>query len=321
MLMQVTFWGARGSSPVVMNHGSVVKLLEDLVGKAKAQGIASLDDFASAAKGGKLGEPLVYGGHTPCTEVTHGNQAFFIDMGTGLRETVAKYFGKRKEFTFFLTHLHWDHLQGLNFFLPVFTPGVKITIYHVHKSAPEYTRLMFNGVNFPVKWEQLGAKIEFKEVKLYEKLQFGDVTVSPFALDHPGGSFGYRFEAGGRSCVIGFDGEYTRVSQEELGKDLPYYQNLDMLVFDAQYELEELLNKHDWGHSSAPIGIDLALREGIKTLVLVHHDPWASDERLNASIVNAKKYVKANLKWHDNWKHQPDGPRVLSAYDGLTVDV
>ncbi len=319
--MQLTFWGARGSSPVVMNHQGVLAFLETLGAKAKAKGLASIDQLVAAAKAGDLGVPLVYGGHTPCTEVSEGAQSMFIDMGTGLREAGTKYMSTRKEWTIFLTHMHWDHLQGLPFFIPIFIPGNKITIYHVHKNAPEFVRIMFNGVNFPVKWDQLGATIEFKELKLYEPVQQGVVSVTPFALDHPGGSFGYRFEAGGRSAVVGFDGEYTRISKEELGKDLPFYQNLDLLVFDAQYELEELLNKHDWGHSSSTIGIDLALRETIKKLVLIHHDPWASDERLHASINNARKYVKANLKWYENWKDQPNGPEVVSAYDGLTLTV
>ncbi len=319
--MQLTFWGARGSSPVVVNHDKALEILAQLVGKAKAKGLTTYDQLLAAARAGEFGMPLLYGGHTPCTEVTHGAQSFFIDMGTGLREAGTKYLGKRKEFTVFLTHMHWDHLQGLPFFIPIFIPGNKITIYHVHKSAPEHVKIMFNGVNFPVRWDQLGATVEFKEVKLYQPLPFGDTTVTPFALDHPGGSFGYRFEAAGRSAVIGFDGEYTRISREELGKDLPYYQNLDLLVFDAQYELEELLNKHDWGHSSSTIGIDLALREGIKNLVLIHHDPWASDERLHASIANARKYVKMNLKWYENWKDQPEGPKLFSAYDGLTLAV
>jgi phosphoribosyl 1,2-cyclic phosphodiesterase len=319
--MRVTFWGARGSSPVVMDHAKSLALLDALVAKARAKGLTSYDELLAAAHGGALGEPLVFGGHTPCTEVVSGEQSFFVDMGTGLREAGTRYLGKRTSYDVFLTHMHWDHLQGLPFFVPVFIPGQKLTIHHVHKTAPEYVRIMFNGVNFPVKWEQLGATIEFKQLTLYEPTKIGGVSVTPFALDHPGGSFGYRFEAGGKAAVIGFDGEYTRVSREDLGKDLPFYQNLDMLVFDAQYELEELLNKHDWGHSSAPIGIDLALREGIKKLVLVHHDPWATDERLRASLANARKYAKANLRWHDNWKGQPDGPEIVSAYDGLTLDV
>jgi phosphoribosyl 1,2-cyclic phosphodiesterase len=319
--MQITFWGSRGSSPAVLDHGRLVELLESLTGKAKGLGVKTLDDFVAVAKGGQLGMPIVFGGNTPCTEVSHGDQSFLVDMGSGLREAGTKYV-KRDEFHIFLTHMHWDHLQGLPFFLPVFMPGKRIVIHHVHKIAPEYVRILFNGVNFPVKWEQLGAKVEFHELKLYHPLTFGDVSVTPFALDHPGGSFGYRFEAAGKSAVVGFDGEYTRISREELGKDLPFYQNLDLLVFDAQYELDELLHKHDWGHSSAPIGIDLALREGIRRVVLIHHDPWATDVRLHESLAKARQYVKSSMKhYKDTWKHQPAGPEVVSAYDGLKVDV
>lgn len=318
--MELTFWGARGSSPVVMSHEKLLVFLENLVEKAKSQSVGSLDELVAAAKAGRLGTPLHHGGHTPCTEVVHEGQRFFVDMGSGLREAGTKYLGKQTEFTFFLTHMHWDHLIGLNFFVPIFVPGNKLTIYHVHKTAPEHVRIMFNGINFPVRWDQLGAEVEFKELRLYDKLQLGQVQVSPFALDHPGGSFGWRFDGGGKSCAVGFDGEYSRVSREELGRDLPYYQHLDLLVFDAQYELEELLNKHDWGHSSAPIGIDLALREGIKQLVLIHHDPWATDQRLQQSLVQAQKYVKMNLKRHaEQWKSHPEGPRLVSAYDGLTI--
>src|SRR5262245_37886095 len=107
--MQLSFWGARGSSPVVVNHDRALELVAQLVAKRKAKGYASYDQLLSAAKGGELGTPLVYGGHTPCTEVTHGSHSFLIDMGTGLREAGTKYLGKRKEFHVFLTHMHWDH--------------------------------------------------------------------------------------------------------------------------------------------------------------------------------------------------------------------
>lgn len=320
--LEIIFWGTRGSSPVVMNHDKLLTLLGSLASKAKARNLTTIDQLLDAAKAGQFGVPLHFGGHTPCTEVNYGDQHFVIDMGSGLREFGTKMINHQKEFIFFLTHMHWDHLIGLNFFVPIFTPGVKITIHHVHKTAPEYVRLLFNGVNFPVKWDQLGASVEFKEVRLYDRLQFGNVSVSPFALDHPGGSFGWRFEAGGKACAVGFDGEYTRMSREDLGRDLVYYQNLDLLVFDAQYELDELTNKHDWGHSSAMIGIDLALREGIKKLVLIHHDPWASDDRLRQSLTIAQKYVKANLhRYADRWKDQPQGPELVSAFDGLTLKI
>src|SRR5262249_4595876 len=145
------------------------------------------------------------------------------------------------------------------------------------------------------------------------------VTVSPFALDHPGGSFGYRFEAGGKALAIGVDGEYKRLTPKELGKDLPYYQNLDLLVFDAQYEMGELASRFDWGHCSPPIGVDLALREGIRNIILTHHDPRSSEEKSRRMMEMAQKHLQAQLPAYKQiWTSlgQPDGPRLNSAFDG-----
>lgn len=320
--MKITFWGSRGSSPVTMNHQGFLKHLDSLYDKARELEIDTLAGFITAAHQGTFGYPLSYGGHTPCTEVSADGRRFFIDMGTGLREAGTRYLKTDDEFNFFVTHMHWDHLMGLPFFIQLFTPGKKIRIHHVHKNAPEHIKILFNGVNFPVKWEELQSNIEFVELKLYQPVVFGNVTVTPFVLDHPGGSFGYRFEHQGKSAVVGFDGEYVRLSPDDLGKDLPFYQNLDLLVFDAQYELSELLHKHDWGHSSAMIGVDLALREGIKKLVLIHHDPWSNDGTLATSLENAQKYMKRAMKHHgDIWKDRPEGVEIYSAFDGLELEV
>lgn len=320
--MKLTIWGSRGSSPVTMSHQAFLKRLDSLYTKAKGMGVSSLDDFMKAAHNGDFGYPLTYGGQTPCTEVFAGGRRFFVDLGTGLRDAGTRYMKTDDEFNFFLTHMHWDHLMGMPFFIPVFVPGKKIIIHHVHKNAPEHVKIVFNGTNFPVKWEDLASTIEFRELKLYQETLIDGVSITPFALDHPGGSFGYRFEHGGKSAVVGFDGEYIRVSPKDLGKDLRFYQNLDMLVFDAQYELADLLHKHDWGHSSAMIGVDLALREGIRKLVLIHHDPWAGEEALEKSLTNAKNYMKRALKHHpEMWKDHPAGVEIFSAFDGLELEV
>lgn len=308
-----------------MTNDTILGFLDDLVKSAEQKGIKTLADFSRAYKSGGLGTPLVYGGNTTCSEIIQGSHRFFVDMGTGITDAAVEALREgRKEFTIFQTHLHWDHVMGMPFFVPIYIPGTKIVIYHVHKNAPEFMKLQFNGVNFPVTWDQIGAEVEFRHFKLYDKLTVGGVTISPFALDHPGGSFGYRFDAGGKSVAIGVDGEYKRLTPKELGRDLPYYQNLDLLVFDAQYEMDELASKFDWGHCSPPIGVDLALREGIRNIILTHHDPRSSEEKGRRMKMMAERHLKGQLSaYQDLWDKlgQPEGPHVRSAYDGMEIDL
>jgi len=323
--LKVKFWGTRGSLPQALNNSDVTGLIGDLLLESERLGIRTLRTFKLALDNGELGSPVSYGGNTTCTEVLHGDRQFFVDMGSGLREAGSFYMPTgRKEFHIFLTHMHWDHIMGLPFFIPIHVPGYTIKIYHVHRNAPEHVKINFNGVNFPLTWDQLGGKIEFVQMKLYEGLKFDDVTVTPFVLDHPGGSFGYRFDAGGKSCAIGVDGEFKRMSPAELGKDLPFYQNLDLLIFDAQYEIAELASRFDWGHCSPNIGVDLALREGIKTLVFTHHDPWATPAKLRRMYKVAADHRKAHLSaFKDRWNAvgQPEGPKLVSAWDSMVIDL
>ncbi len=323
--MKLKLWGTRGSLPRAINHHQAVELIDDLCTEAEKNGAKTLQDFKKFIKNRPLSSPLVFGGNTACYEITHEHRRFFVDMGSGLAYAAAEATEQgRTEFIFFMTHMHWDHIMGFPFFVPLYIPGTKITIYHVHPNAPEHVQIQFNGVNFPVKWQDVRANIEFKKLKIYTKVTYDDVSITPFALDHPGGSFGYRFDCGGKSLAIGVDGEYKRVTRKELGKDLRFYQDLDLLLFDAQYELDELFTRYDWGHCSPNIGVDLALREGIRTLLLSHHDPHTTEEKERRMHSFAVEHLKSQLSQHaELWQKlkQPQGPQIYSAYDGLVFDL
>lgn len=321
--VKVKFWGTRGSLPQAMSHKDWTDTFEYAAKLAESKGITTIAEMKLAVSRGDMGV-FSYGGNTTCTEVSHGDHLFLVDMGSGLREAGTYLMGKgRKEFHIFLTHMHWDHIMGLPFFVPVHVPGFVTHIHHIHKNTPEFVKINFNGVNFPLTWDQLGGKIEFHAHKLYETVKIGDVAIRSFVLDHPGGSFGFRFDAGGKSVVIGVDGEFKRISPKELGKDLEFYQNLDMLIFDAQYEMAELASRFDWGHCSPNIGVDLALREKIRNLVFTHHDPWATPEKLRRMYAHAKTYLgQQKAAFESTWADVPaKAPQLTMAYDGLVLDL
>jgi phosphoribosyl 1,2-cyclic phosphodiesterase len=325
MIVQLKLWGTRGSLPQALSRYEFVERIEQLIDVAERKGISDLKNFKESLRQNTLVEVPHFGGHTTCTEVIHGGEHLLVDAGSGITDACVEALGRgQKQFHILQTHMHWDHIMGLPFFVPIYQPGTEIIIHHVHANTPEYVKILFNGINFPVKWQDLSAKISFHLLKLYEPIEFGAITVTPFALDHPGGSFGYHFEANGRKASIGVDGEYKRLTAKELGKDLKFYQDIDVLLFDGQYELDELATRFDWGHSSPPIGVELALREGIKRLILCHHDPRATAEKAQRMLEQARQYCKDQLPHHkEAWakRGQPEGPRIESGYDGLEIDL
>ena len=167
------------------------------------------------------------------------------------------------------------------------------------------------------------GSVEFHQHKIYEKFKLGPLSITAFTLDHPGGCFGYRVEQGGHSVNVAVDGEFKRRTAKELGKDLPYFQNLDLLIFDSQYDRVELESRFDWGHCTPIIGTELALREGVRTIAFVHHDPWAAPHKLRSMLQEAGDFLAANSpEYAEAWKARgAAGPKLVMGYDGLVLNL
>lgn len=322
--MEITLWGTRGSIPRTMPDSEFAATLQGIINQAKSKSILTLDDFAAALQDGRIDRPLTYGGATMCTEVQAGSDSLIVDMGSGIRDagTLALQRGQ-KDFHILLTHMHWDHLIGLPFFLPIHSEGRTVHIHHIHKNAPEFVRIKFNGVNFPLTWDQLKGSVQFHQQKLYNPFRVGDMNVTAFSLDHPGGSFGYRVDHSGQSVTIAVDGEFKRRSPKELGKDLPYFQELDLLVFDSQYDRVELESKFDWGHCTPTVGTEIALREGIRAVAFVHHDPWATPHKLKSMWQEAVDFANDQAsEYRSVWAGKGvSGPKLIMGHDGLVLNL
>ncbi len=301
MSLKIKLWGIRGSLPAPLTTEQMI-----------SRQIALIEEYLKISEGSKvtpaefikslpIHKTSGYGGHTSCIEVSTVKTRLLIDGGSGLRcfgdnfMRESTVLGKAK-IDILMTHFHWDHLIGLPFFTPIFIPGNEVHFYAVQPDLEENIRRIFRKPNFPVKYEDLGAKLFFHKLAPRKPVLFGDVTVTPYELDHPDPCWGYKFENGGKVFSHCVDNECTRMTREQLGPDLPLYQKIDLMIFDAQYSFLEAAERINWGHSSGPIGIDLALREKIKRVLFIHHDPGAPDSKIARIETETRDYYNSALK-------------------------
>ncbi|MCM2280285.1 MAG: MBL fold metallo-hydrolase [Bdellovibrionaceae bacterium] len=296
--MRVKLWGVRGSLPSPHSPEQLDARLRSVLQEFFKRGHTSpaqIDAFLASLPLQKRGG---FGGNTACIEVFSDTTSLIIDAGSGLRRIGEKMMGGacglgRGEAHILFTHFHWDHLIGLPFFIPIFVPGNQIHLYAVQPELEDVVRMMFTKPYFPVPFEQLGAKIHFHRLEPRQAVQHGDLRYTPYQLDHPDPCWGYKFESAGTVFSYCVDTEAKRLQPAELGPDLPLYQGVDLMVFDAQYTLLEVTEKINWGHAAAPIGLDLAMREGIKRVLFMHHDPAASDDKIADAERQTREYFQA----------------------------
>lgn len=267
-----------------------------------------------------------YGGNTPCVELrTSDDWLIILDAGTGIRDLgrslLERENGGPVAGDIFLTHAHWDHIQGIPFFAPLFRKGNRFTIWgskSLQTSIDRVVRDQMSPVVFPVSFEELQARIDFQE--LAEERRMGNgYEVSAIAVRHPGGALGYRFSTGngeGGALVYVSDNELSTQARYDDPPDwrrklVEFARGASVLVHDTMYTTEEYASFVGWGHSTHEQAVELALEAEVGRLVLFHHRPERSDEEVDRCLEICREMAARR------------GGRleVVAAAEGLTLKV
>ncbi|HVR88351.1 MAG TPA: MBL fold metallo-hydrolase [Candidatus Limnocylindria bacterium] len=253
-----------------------------------------------------------YGGNTACVEVRDASDHLLVlDAGTGLRELGSKLNGTSPlTVDLLLSHLHWDHIQGIPFFRPAFDPKSTLRLYgpKQHRPLRELLGLGMDDPFFPVDLDGLPVQLEVHEIESGSARQVGPYRVRATALYHPAPTLAYRIEADGRSVVYATDTEDAFSGQEN--PVIAFSEGADVLIHDAQFLDTDF--KPGWGHSTISKALEVAQRAKVRRLVLYHHDPDRTDDDLDHIAVETQRTADATAG---------AGLRVVVAREGLELEV
>jgi len=316
-MRSVRFWGTRGSIPVALTADAVRQKLRSVLQAARGRALGTDADIDQFLAGQPFAAVGTYGGHSSCVQIdTGGSEHFVCDMGSGLRPfgqaAMAQRGGRPQAFHIFMSHLHWDHIMGLPFFVPAFIPGNRVTIYGSHLELESALRRQQDKPSFPVDFSIFGAHMEFVHLQPGVTHDIAGVGVTTMLQRHSGDSYGYRFEAGGKAIVYSTDSEHPLAEAAHTDRFVQFFRGADLVIFDAMYSLADSISvKADWGHSSNVVGVELCQLAGVRRLCLFHHEPVFDDEALDALLAETRRFEQITRV----------GPalQVSAAYDGLEI--
>jgi phosphoribosyl 1,2-cyclic phosphodiesterase len=252
-----------------------------------------------------------------------------MDAGTGIRNLGLEWLQSLDEtrdrlpFHLFLSHTHWDHIQGLPFFEPAYHKGTEIVIYGSRKKGRFLESILSGQMDveyFPVGLSELGANLRIREIS-DDVIRLGAVVVDwQEQIFHPGGSVRYRLTAAGKKIAFATDVELDRIVRPQPGAEgsetylqeyLDFIRDADLLIADGQFTEEEYPEKAGWGHTSIPVLLDLAERACVKQLAVFHHDPQHSDKILDDLWRG----------WHAERPNSDKNFNVFWAREGMTLAI
>lgn len=236
-----------------------------------------------------------YGGNTSCVEVRSGDNIIILDAGSGLRALgralLAEFGNQPLNLTLLLTHTHWDHIQGLPFFAPIYNPRCRLRILGgkgARRGLVNALTGQMESTYFPVPFAKLPSNIEIEELKDFN-LNIGSVCVRAQRAHHPGLCVGYRlFSSDGRLAFFP-DAEPRRDSGDHAL--IEFLRDVDVLILDSQYDAAEYRHHIGWGHGCVHDSVALALKAGVKRLCLFHHDPDHDDKKIDSLVRHARGLV------------------------------
>ncbi|HEX4620493.1 MAG TPA: MBL fold metallo-hydrolase [Myxococcaceae bacterium] len=236
-----------------------------------------------------------YGGNTPCVEVRCGDELLIFDLGSGARplgEAMVRDGTQRA--SIFVSHYHYDHVQGLPFFPPIFNPRNAFTIYGPTRGGHTVKEILSGQMvrpYFPVGDEVFRAQVEYRTINAGERVGVGAAEIHALELNHPGGNLAYRVEYEGHSLVYATDVEHGSEADIFL---IRFARGADMFIVDAMYTDDEYAGRkgpprNGWGHQTWKAAVSSANRAEVKKLVLFHHEPTRSDADLERMMREIRK--------------------------------
>jgi phosphoribosyl 1,2-cyclic phosphodiesterase len=273
-----------------------------------------------------------YGGNTTCIEVrTDQNELIIIDAGTGIFPLSQSLLSELPvTANVLISHSHWDHIQGLPFFVPNFIPGNVLRLHGAFdpvsgKGVEQVMAVQLQYSYFPVREAEMKAQIEYVTLVPEQSIRIGSATVTPYLMNHPVVDFGYRIEADGKSVFFTGDHEPSQNIYEPHDPDFAEYQSfidekaanilramdkVDVLIADCSYTSAEYQAKKGWGHGTFDSSINYAKKAGAKMLYCTHHEPTRSDDALEAVFAQV-------LQEHP---HHPGDPQYRLAREGESYE-
>lgn len=276
---------------------------------------------------------IQYGGNTSCIEVRAEGQIIVLDAGTGLRllgrELAREFKDQPLQLSLLLSHTHWDHIQGLPFFQPLYHPNNRIRILGYEGARSGLFKVLSSQMEspfFPVGLKELPSNVEIDELRDMD-FQIGDVRVQAFFANHPGICVGYRLTTRDGSMAFFPDNEpphrlqhqpnaseadeATRrgFAEHEARKFTDFLRDVDVLILDSQYDCEEYAQHEGWGHGCVDDVVKIAVDANVKRLFLFHHDPDHDDAKVTAMVQHARQIA---AKWNSPLK-------IEAAAEGLVV--